>query len=603
MKSLAVDNQKANANAIDKDGQKYSSDLIVDIFRKYNIDYVASNIGSTFRGLWESLVNYGGDVSPKCISACHEEIAVAIAHGYAKATEKPMVALVHDLVGPMHASMAVYNAWVDRVPMIIMGASGPLSTPKKRPWIDWVHSATTPNELLRNYVKWDDFPVDIQSVPSSFARAYNISTTNPTAPVFICLEFDSLEHPLALTETPALPSKEMHSPPLPIGADVEALEQVGKILIEAQKPIIIAGRVGRTKRAVKSLVELAEVTGSYVYDTLESFNFPNTHPLAYADKGIFETADVILSLEAPNLELVITSVDMHQKTYKYLTRKDVRIVKIGLDDLLTRSWASDYQALVPAELSVLADTAVAIPRLTEICKKLATTGTPQRRAIDDRIKQAKIDQQKLSERWAKEAKAQWDDVPISWPRLASESWEVLKGRRWVVSYAWLFREWLRRTWKLEEPGCYLGSSGAGGLGYGVPASIGAALGLMDQEKLVIDFQPDGDLLYTTSALWTAAHHKIPLLIVMLNNRSYYNDAHHNRIVAQMRGRDPDAALHNGGDIDDPPVDFAKLAQSMGLHGMGPVVRPTEIRPALEKAVQIVESEKRAVLVDVLTKPR
>ncbi len=602
MNSSNVDNQTATPNK-EETVQKYSSDFIVDILREYGIDYVASNIGSTFRGLWESLVNYGRDVSPKCISACHEEIAVAIAHGYAKATEKPMVALVHDLVGPMHASMAVYNAWVDRVPMIIMGASGPLSTPRKRPWIDWVHSATTPNELLRNYVKWDDFPVDIQSVPTSFARAYNIATTEPMAPVFICLEFDSLEHPISPAETPSLPTKAVHSPPIPIGADQDSLEQIARILMLAQKPVIVAGRVGRSKKTVKSLVELAEITGSYVYDSLESFNFPNTHPLAYADKGIFKTADVILSLEAPNLEFVITSVDMHQKTYSYLTRNDVRIVKIGLDDILTKSWASDYQALVPAEVSVLADTSVAIPRLVEICRKIVDTDISRKRSITERIERARADQQELIQRWTKEAKAQWDDVPISWPRLAYESWEAVKQKNWVVSYAWQFREWIRRTWKLEEPGCFLGSSGAGGLGYGVPASIGASLGLMDQGKLVIDFQPDGDLLYTTSALWTAAHHRIPLLIVMLNNKSYYNDAHHNAIVAQMRGRDQEAALHNGGDIDDPPVDFATLAQSMGVKGMGPVVRPDEIRLVLEKAIQAVESEKQTVLVDVLTKPR
>ncbi|MGI0090857.1 MAG: thiamine pyrophosphate-binding protein [Nitrososphaerales archaeon] len=583
--------------------QKYSSDFIVDILRKYDIEYVASNIGSTFRGLWESLVNYGGDISPKCISVCHEEIAVALAHGYAKATEKPMVALVHDLVGPMHATMAVYNAWVDRIPVIILGASGPVSTPKKRPWIDWVHSASTPNELLRNYVKWDDFPMDIQSVPTSFARAYNIAVTNPKAPVFICFEFDSLEQTLAPSETPTLPSRQTHAPPLPIGADREALEGVAKILTSSENPVIVAGRVGRARSAVKSLVELAEVTGSSVYDSLEAFNFPNTHALDYADKGIFERADLILALEAPNLEYVLTSVDMHTRKHKYLTRKDTRIIKIGLDDLVAKSWASDYQGLVPAELSILADTSVAIPRLTELCKRIIDNSPSLKKSISDRIERARSDHEKLAQRWVREAKAQWNDVPISWPRLAAESWEVVKDKPWVVAYGWVFRDWIRRLWKWEEPGCYLGTSGAGGLGYGLPASIGASLGLMKQNKLVIDFQPDGDLLYTTSSLWTAAHYKVPLLVVMLNNKSYYNDANHNKVIAEIRGRNPDAALHNGGDIDDPPVDFARLAQSMGLHGMGPVEKPEELKSALERAVQTVESKRETVLVDVVTKPR
>lgn len=540
---------------------------------------------------------------PKCISACHEEIAVAIAHGYAKATEKPMVAIVHDLVGPMHASMAVYNAWVDRVPIIILGASGPVSTPKKRPWIDWVHSATTPNELFRNYVKWDDFPIDIQSVPQSFARAYNITVTNPKAPVFVCFEFDSLEQTLDQSAVPQVPSKETYSPPLPIGADDGALEKVAKILTSSQNPVIVAGRVGREKSAVKSLVELAEATGSSVYDTMEAFNFPSTHPLDYTDKAKFETADVILGLEAPMLEYVLSKVDMHSKKHRYLTPKDAKIIRIGLDDLLAKSWASDYQALVPSQLSILADTSIAIPRLTALCKEIIAKEPALKRLIDERIERAHDDHEKLVERWSKEAKLQWDDSPISWPRLAAESWEVMKDKPWVVSYAWLFRDWLRRSWNLTEPGCYLGTSGAGGLGYGVPASIGASIGLLKENKIVIDFQPDGDLLYTTSALWTAAHHKIPLLIVMLNNKSYYNDAHHNMLMAQIRGRNAEAALHNGGDIDDPSVNFAKLAESMGVHGIGPVEKPNELRSVLQDATKMVETTRETVLVDVVTKAR
>ena len=270
----------------------------------------------------------------------------------------------------------------------------------------------------------------------------------------------------------------------------------------------------------------------------------------------------------------------------------------------TRSWTKATIGFsVASEMSVLADTALAVPRLAEICKRIACEYPSRKRSVEERTERAKTEHRRLSERWANEAKVQWDDVPISWPRLASESWEVVKNKKWVVAYAWLFREWLRRLWMLEEPGCYLGPSGAGGLGYGVPASIGASLGMLKEKKLVIDFQPDGDLLYTTSALWTAAHHNIPILIVMLNNKSYYNDAHLNKLMAQTRGRDVEAAMHVGGDIDDPPVDFKKLAESLGVHGMGPVEKPDDIKSTLEKAIQIVDSKRKTVLVDVITKPR
>jgi thiamine pyrophosphate-dependent acetolactate synthase large subunit-like protein len=581
----------------------YNSDVVVDILRKYGIEYVSTNIGSTFRGLWDSLVNYGGDESPKCISCCHEEIAVAIAHGYAKAAGKPMIALLHDTVGLQHGTMAIYNAWCDRVPMIILSATGPMDTTKRRPWIDWVHTSLIPNELVRNYVKWDDFPFSFSGVPQSLSRAYNTTVTDPTAPVFVCFDAEYLEdkvEPIAPNRTPT-PDLSNNPPSSYPPIDSEYLERVANLLLEAENPFIVASGVGRDNSSVKSLVDLAEASGARVYDTLERFNFPNTHPLD-AEQADLTGCDVVLSLDTSKLEQVLTTVDKGTRRTKFLPAKDARIVKIGLDELLMRSWAADYQGIIPSELSILANTANTMPKLTDICRRRARDDSSIKNRIEDRISRARESYSKRRNLFKTEADRQWNDSIISLPRLAGEVWSLVKGKSWVIASGDL-RKWVRKLWDWEEPGCYLGSSGGAGLGYCMPASIGAALALKNQNKIVINFQPDGDMLFTSSALWTAAHYHIPLLTIMFNNRLYYNDAEHNKLVAMERGRDAEVAFHNGGDINDPPVDFAKLAQAQGVYGEGPIEKPDQIRSAVERAIRVVEAQREPALVDVVVKAR
>ena len=581
----------------------YNSDVVVDILRKYGIEYVSTNIGSTFRGLWDSLINYGGDESPKSISCCHEEIAVAIAHGYAKASGKPMVALLHDTVGLQHGTMAIYNAWCDRVPIIILSATGPLDTSKRRPWIDWVHTSSTPNELVRNYVKWDDFPFSFSGVPQSLSRAYNLSVTDPKAPVFVCFDAGYLENKIEsdVVDRPLVPDLNSNPPSTYPPVDSAYLERIARMLLDAENPIIVAGTTGRNHSSVKSLVELAEASGTRVYDTMERFNFPNTHPLD-AEQGDIAGCDVVLSLDTAKLEQVLMTVDKATRKTKFLPNKDARIVKVGLEELLTKSWASDYQGIVRSELSLLADTSTTIPKLAELCRRLASDNPSLRNRIEERTSQARRSHQITKERFKKEAEKEWNDTAISLPRLAGEVWELVKGKPWVLANGDL-RKWVRRLWNMEEAGCYLGGSGGAGLGYGMPASIGAALALKNHNKIVIDFQPDGDCLFTASAFWTAAHYRIPLLTIMFNNRLYYNDAEHNKLVAMERGRDAEVAFHNGGDINDPPVDFAKLAKAQGVYGEGPINTPEEIKPAIERGLRIVEVKREPALVDIIVKPR
>lgn len=580
----------------------YGSDLIVDILKEYEVEYVACNIGSTFRGLWDSLVNYSHDRSPKCISVAHEEIAVAIAHGYAKAAGRPMVALVHDTVGLQHASMAIYNAWCDRAPIIVLGASGPTDASKRRPWIDWIHSTTSPNELVRNYVKWDDFPASIPSALESFVRAYNLAVTDPTAPVFVCFDSDYLEEKINSQEKVPLRSK--HPPPRFPSVDSETLDQVARIILESESPFIVAGTVGRNLSSVRSLVELAETTGASVFDTLDRFNFPNTHPLDAPDKEFLGTADSILALDTIKIASVLLQTDKGTRQSKLRIGPGTKLMKIGLEDVLTRSWAADYQGLVATELSILADTSLVLSKLTELCKRIIKRDPSKKKTIDKRLASATIRHKKVREASMKEAKSRWNESPISPARLAIEVWQLVRNKPWIVANGTL-GGWVRRLWDWEEPGCYLGGSGGAGLGYGLPASIGVALATTKNKKkpLIIDFQPDGDLLFTSTALWTAAHYRLALLVVMFNNRSYYNDAEHNKLIARYRGRDAEAAFHTGGDISDPYVDYAGLARSQGAYGEGPVEKPNELSSALTRALKVVEVDRMPALVDVITKLR
>lgn len=595
----------------------YGSDLFVDLLRVYGVEYVSANIGATFRGIWESLVNMreeamkSGDNSyPEPVSVCHEEIAVAMAHGYAKVTGKPMAVILHDLVGLQHATMAIYNAWVDRVPILLFGAEGPMDMNKRRPWIDWVHTANFPNEIIRDYVKWDDFPWTIESVPESFARAYNTAMSKPHGPVYICLDGGYLEEktrPMDLKKY-----REEHPAPLRIEAGHSTLQKLAKELLEARSLVIIAGSLGKMHpESVGELIALAETTGAAVIDQGDVFCFPNNHPqdLTQGRAEALNSADLVLALDVNNLEKALSRTNKETRGVTPLLNKDARIVNIGLNDLAQRGWAADFQRLYPVGYSIQADTSTLINPLTGMCRELISRGGNRYKSIvQERKAMLSKQHDAVIKKIQEDSRKGWDSIPISVPRLAHEIWESVRGYDWVIAGGSLnagpLDGWCRRLWTMEKPGCFLGTSGAGGLGYGLPSSIGAALAYKDDPtKLVLNIQSDGDMLFTPSALWTAAHYRLPLLIVMFNNRSYYNDAEHNRLVASARGRDPDLAFSIGGDITDPEVDFGKMAQSYGMYGAGPITSPGEIRNAVDEALKVVINDRKPALVDVITKHR
>ncbi|ETX05033.1 MAG: hypothetical protein ETSY2_25335 [Candidatus Entotheonella gemina] len=578
---------------------QFGSDVIVDLLHASGIEYAACNPGATFRGLHDSIVNYGNNRMPELIECCHEEISVAIAHGYAKATGNTMAALIHNIVGLQHASMAIFNAWCDRAPVLTLGATGPMDTDLRRPWIDWIHTALVQGNLVRDFVKWDDQPHTVANVPESFLRALRIAQTDPQGPVYVCYDAGLQEEVLAAPT--ALPDLQRYAPPASPQAHPEALEHAAELLANADYPVIIADLMGRHPEAVDTLVQLAECLACPVIDRGGRFNFPNAHPLHFSDAAdeVLPQADVVLALDVLDLFGALGSVDKATRLFRPAIAPQTQVIHITMGDMFVRSWASDYERLPTVDLPITADTAVALPTLLTLCQEcLPASAASQRASRADQLAQRHA---ALRQQWQQHAQQARHEHPIAVSTATAEIWEVIKNEDWVlVNNA--VGAWTRRLWQWDHPGCHLGSSGGAGLGYGLGAALGGVLGHRNSGKLCINLQADGDLLFTPSALWTAAHHRLPLLVVMFNNRSYYNSEEHALELARLRER-PRARAGIGTRLDDPPVNFAQMTQAFGLYGEGPIETADAIRPALERALRVVKEEGRLALVDIVMQAR
>ena len=591
----------AKPQKIEKPRAEWGSDVVVDLLKGFEIEYIAINPGATFRGLHDSLVNYGGNHAPEIILCNHEEIAVALAHGYARAKGRPMAAAVHNVVGLQHASMAIYNAWADRLPVIVLGGTGPMDTANRRPWIDWVHTALVQGNLVRDFVKWDDQPASVEAVPDSFIRAYRLATTDPQGPVYICYDGDVQEK--QLDQEVSFPSLDRYPAPLPLQAPEEGFEKTIRWLLEAKRPVILADWVGRREAGFNALGQLAELLGAAVLDQFGRFNFPVQHPLnltGQSDK-VIPKADLILALDVPDLEGATTrrAQERGNRRATPLMPAGAKVINVGLDDLLVRAWATDFNKLREADLMITADTSVFLPELVRRLK-----GEKKLHELKGEIAKRCAEWEKIyhdkKAALEKELTAKWDEKPISMTRIYAELSEALKGEDWVLTNGSS-----QAKENLYLPAAkfnqILGKYKGGGLGYGMPASLGAALAHKGSGKFCINIQPDGDLLFTVSSIWTAVHHQIPLLSVVCSNRSYFNDEEHQERVAIQRKR-PVENKTIGIRIEDPNVDFGAMARTYGCWGAGPIIEPKDLIKTLREAVKIVKSGKPAV-VDVVCQMR
>ena len=576
--------------------RSWCSDVIVDLMQYYGFSHAALNPGSSFRGLHDSMVNYGGD-RPRMILCPHEEVAVQIAHGYAKATGEPMIAILHDVVGLLHACMAIYYAYIDRAPVFVVGATGPLDETRRRPRIDWIHTANVQGNAVRDYTKWDDQPASIDGVPDSFSRAYDIMMTEPRGPIYMCYDAGLQESPLERPVT--MPPKGAPWVPTPMAGDSAALAEAAEMLVAARNPVILAEYGGGRKGGFEDLVKLAETVAAPVWDVNSRLNFPSRHPLNLSMvDGIFGDADLVLCLDVLDWERPTTRLDKTKRQTTSIVPEDCRWVDIGFGNIGIGSWAMDYQRPRHADLRILADTVNAVPELIRRCRTLIRKDPRLQRRNTRRAAKLAGLSEAAREEWRKQARVHWNDHPIALPRLAAEVWDAVKGEDWVLSANTLMG-WARKLWDFDRPYRHPGKSLGTATQIGI--SLGVALAHKGTGRLVVDFQPDGDLMFDLGALWIAAKYEIPMLVVMFNNRAYFNDWEHQILMARLRGT-PEERAHIGMDLFGPEPDFAGVARSLGWYGEGPIENPEDIPAALARAVARVKKGQPA-LVDVITQKR
>jgi acetolactate synthase-1/2/3 large subunit len=602
---VAASAQAAQTGAGESDGKETprlseriiarpGSDFMVDVIKATGIEYIASNPGSSFRSLQESIVNYGGNKNPEFLTCMHEESSVAMAHGYAKAAGKPMGIFAHGTVGLQHAAMAVYNAWCDRVPVMIF-AGNFLDADKRRPGVEWYHCVQDPAGILRDFTKWDDQPASLQHFAESVMRGYKLATTPPMEPVVITADG-------YLQEASIHNEKKLHIPKLtrsiPPQGDSGAVVEAAKMLVGAERPVIIVDRMARSQEGVKLLVELAEALQAPVLDLGGRMNFPTTHYLCRSGdrRSLAAEADVALLLEVADPWGQFNTVSDPHHEYRRLAKPDVKVIQISLGETLTKSNYQDMQRFLPVDLAIFGDAQTTLPSLTEGVK--TATSMARRSALANRTDSLRNDYRRMKERSRNAASQGWDTSPVTTARLAAEMWNVIKREKWCAAGR---QDWARSLWPATECYNFNGGSGGAGVGYTAPAAVGAALANRDKGIITIDIQPDGDLMYAPGVLWTAAHHKIPILMLMHNNRAYHQEVMHLQKMAALHNRRMDTA-GIGTVIEKPNIDYAKLAQSQGVWAEGPITDPHKIGPALTRALAVVKKGEPA-LVDVVCQGR
>jgi thiamine pyrophosphate-dependent acetolactate synthase large subunit-like protein len=553
----------------------FGSDVVADALRATDIPYIALNPGASYRGFHDSLVNYLGNERPQMLLCLHEESAIAIAHGYAKVTGKAMAAAVHSNVGLMHGTMAIFNAWCDRMPMVILGATGPVDSVKRRPWIDWIHTARDQGALVRGYTKWDDQPASPVAAREAVLRANWIANTAPRGPTYVNLDAEMQESKLSEPVAPIDAKRFM--PAIESAAPLDRIKTAAELLQGAKRPVILAGRTSRNVDAWNARVALAERLNALVVTDLKiAASFPTGHYLhAGTPGGTVLAPEAAEAIRGADLILSLDWLDV-AGTFKAVGNVTAKVIQVSVDHRLHNGWSMDYQSLPPVDVFIDCEPDVAVPAL------LATLGPgPARRAPAP----------------AKEFPTPAGDK-LTVDHLAVALRKAVGERPTSLTHVSL--SWNGANWAFDHPLDYLGSDGGGGVGGGPGISVGAALALKDSGRLAVAVCGDGDFLMGVTALWTAAHYRIPLLVVVANNRSFFNDELHQERVARMRNR-PVENRWVGQRISEPDIDLAGMARAQGAQGFGPVVSIADLAPTFAKAIAAVESGTVAV-VDVRVEP-
>ena len=578
---------------------KVGSDFMVDCLKALNIDYVASCPGSTFRGLQESIINYGMNSKPEFITCMHEEASVAMAHGYAKIAGKPLAAMVHGVVGLQHSAMAIYNAFCDQVPAVVLAGNVGQGT-QRRPGVEWAHSAHDQAIIVRDYVKWDDQANNLQDFAEGLVRGYDLATTAPMGPVLAVIDADQQEEELEPGRKLFIPKLRTRSQPV---GDPNALAEAAKLLAAAENPVIVAGRYTRSEAGPKRLVQLAELLQAPVVDERTRMNMPSRHPLNHSQRGaaMIRQADVILALEPMDLFGTLNNVDdLIGRPAQPKIRAGVKVIVLGTTDTNIKPNMGEYERYQAADFGIAGDAEASLPWLIQALEKEMTAA--RKSVASARGAKLKEAGGKFLQAAHEEAAMGWDASPISTARLSAELWNQIRNEDWTLTSEVNFlSNWPYRLWNMDKHYNSMGGSVGGGVGYNGPAALGAALANKRNGRVTVSLNGDGDLMMSPGVLWTAAHHQIPILYVVHNNRAWHQEYMHVQRMAQRNQRGIDRA-HIGTTMDNPNIDFAMLAKSMGVYSQGPISNPADVGPAIQRAIAVVKKGEPA-LIDVVSQPR
>lgn len=578
---------------------QYVSDLMAELLSKMDFGHVFLLPGASYRGLHDSLVNHNRNYNPQIVLATSELSAASMAHGYAKATGKPALCILHDLVGLMNGSMGLYNAYCDRAPVVFLGGSGPLD-PDQRRFIEWNHSASTQADIIKDWVKWTDEPPTGNATLKSIMRGKQIAATAPAGPVYISIDTHVQELPIDETIEDADPSLPRYQAPPPMAANEDALQQAAEMIVNAEFPVLVGGRFGMFEAVRQPLIELLDITGAGGLNDRAIYCWPSDHPQNLSgDKDAIREADVIVCLDAIDINNIMG-------TYAIRRRSDVleardkpppKVIDMSLNAIDNNSWTAFGGPTPPVDLQLVCEPQHGLDQLLAALRKTLERDDSSHARIEARKKILADRHTKLRAAQTAKARENWDASPIKVERMIHEVYQAVKDKPWTLTAA-NHRSFNEVVWSFPGAGAFLGSDGGGGVGYNTSAAIGAAFALREKGRFCVSIGGDGDYLMAPASIWSAVHYGIPMLHVINNNSTWGNDEVHQIEVAHNRER-PKENAWIGQAMRDPIINFADVARGFGAWAEGPAETPDQLADMLSRAVTEVEKGRVAVI-DVTT---
>ncbi|MFY0691910.1 MAG: thiamine pyrophosphate-binding protein [Paracoccaceae bacterium] len=544
----------------------FGSDIIAEALREQGFPFIALNPGASYRGLHDSLVNHLGNKTPEIITCMHEEHAVGIAQGYAKITDKALAVAVHSNVGLMHASMGIFNAWCDRTPMLVIGATGPFDAAKRRPWIEWIHTTIDQGSMIRGYTKWDDQPASPEAAVEAIRRGVILANTRPSGPVYVNLDVSVQE--MEVGARPDLGDPGHFQPPADAEPPKAALAEAAEILLKAKRPFIFCGRASRSVEEWNDRIRLAEILGARTTTHMKlPAGFPTTHPAFIGETGWRLKGPVMEAIQNADAILMLDWLDGGNAIKLAFPAGSARppIINVSNDFHIHRGWNMDYGGLPAVDVNIPTVSETAVSALLE---ELGDENGPSQSLtswdVPEPAASGRIGLMDLAKAFHKASAGREICItgrPLGWPQNANE---------------------------IDHPLGFLGHTGGGGLGAGTSIAVGAALGLREigSDRRAVAILGDGDYTMGLTAIWNAATENLPVLFLIANNHSYYNDEDHQIKVARKRGR-PEENAPIGQRMQGPEPDLAGLARSLGLEAPDPVTDLADLPAALETALERV----------------